>query len=101
MAPRRSPSPGSEMRACNRHTPSSRRYAPGPRAQESVHIGNTPKLFGPGFLDSLSISLVCQVALSLTQAVDLAKYHYLALKAMTGGAKGNERIPALLIVWVQ
>src|SRR5260370_17616469 len=52
---RRSPSPGSEMPACNPRTPSFRRSGPNPSARTSVRIGNTPKLFVPGLLDSLGI----------------------------------------------
>src|SRR6266481_2634465 len=80
---RRSPSPGSEMPARNPRTPSFRRSGPNPSARTPVRIGNTPKLFVPGLLDSLGILPRVQVALSLAQVAPRAKYYYLAPKAMT------------------
>src|SRR3981081_3888190 len=43
------------MPACIPRTPSFRRSGPNPSARTSVRIGNTPKLFVPGLLDSSGI----------------------------------------------
>ena len=52
---RRSPSPGSDIPACNCRTPSSQRSAPGQSARTSVRIANRAKLFALRRFDSFGI----------------------------------------------